>query len=47
MPGEEGLNFVMAAADRNLLDGIDQIILLRSEEAAGLLLQSEEAAGGN
>ena len=47
MPGEEGLNFVMAAADRALLDGVDQIILLRSEEAAGLLLQSEEAAGGN
>ena len=47
MPGEEGLNFVMAAADRNLLDGIDQIILIRSEEAAGILLRSEEAAGGN
>ena len=47
MTGEEGLNFVMAAADRDLLNGIDQIILLRSEEAAGLLLQSEEAAGGN
>ena len=47
MPGEEGLNFVMAAADRVLLDGIDQIILLRSEEAAGLLPRSEEVAGGN
>ena len=47
MPGEEGLNFVMAASDRNLLDGIDQIILIRSEEADGILLQSEEASGGN
>ena len=35
MTGEEGLNFVMAAADRDLLNGIDQIILIRSEEAAG------------
>ena len=35
MAGEDGLNFVMAATDRTLLDGIDQIILIRSEEAAG------------
>ena len=47
MPGEEGLNFVMAATDRTLLDGIDQIILIRSEEADGILIRNEEAAGGN
>ncbi len=35
MTGEEGLNFVMAAADRNLMNGINQIIQIRSEEAAG------------
>ena len=47
MAGEDGLNFVMAATDRTLLDGIDQIILIRSEEADGILIRNEEAAGGN